>query len=378
MKINTLDLVNFRTYDRAKLSFDRMTNIFYGKNGRGKTNLLEAIFYGAYGMSHRTSKEDEMMRFSSEGMSVGVSYSALDGDHQIRVKRFDDMGRFKKETVMDGKKVSAREHYGRLSVVMFSPEDLMIVKGEPALRRRFMDLEISQTDPVYYDLLFKYGRIMRQRNQLLKQIREGTAQENSLDSWDEEMSSLGAKLLIKRVVNLKQLEKTASPIFARLSGETEKLDLFYAMKANDGKVLYPSGANMDEDQIASFYLTSLRERRLKDTMNGSTGIGIHRDDIRFAIDGKDARSFGSQGQQRCCALAMKFSQIAYVKDVSGEYPVLLLDDVMSELDRERRTQIISFIDEKVQTFITVNDRELIPEFSANKYFEIDNGSINEI
>lgn len=373
MKINKLQLVNFRNYDHCSVAFDKMVTVFYGKNGQGKTNILESIFYSSFGLSHRTNKEDEMVKFSSEGMAVLLDFTKEDGSHSIRMKRYTDNGKTRKEIKIDGKKTTAKDHYSFLNTVMFSPEDLQIIKGDPSLRRRFMDMEISQTDPVYYELLVRYRRVLKQRSSLLKGIRDRNEPQQPLAAWDEEISDTGAQILIKRLHNLKKLKEIAIPVFHILSNKIDLLEIKYEMKGNNGEVFYPEEETLQG--IKEFYMGSLKERRFKDIMQGSTGIGVHRDDLKTYINGVDSRAFASQGQQRCCALALKLSQIEYVKKVSGEYPVLLLDDVMSELDQYRRNQLISFINDKVQTIITVNDKTLIPDFGSNQYFNVDKGSI---
>ena len=373
MKINKLQLVNFRNYDHCSVAFDKMVTVFYGKNGQGKTNILESIFYSSFGLSHRTNKEDEMVKFSSEGMAVLLDFTKEDGSHSIRMKRYTDNGKTRREIKIDGKKTTAKDHYSFLNTVMFSPEDLQIIKGDPSLRRRFMDMEISQTDPVYYELLVRYRRVLKQRNSLLKGIRDRNEPQQPLAAWDEEISDTGAQILIKRLHNLKKLKEIAIPVFHILSNKIDLLEIKYEMKGNNGEVFYPEEETLQG--IKEFYMGSLKERRFKDIMQGSTGIGVHRDDLKTYINGVDSRAFASQGQQRCCALALKLSQIEYVKKVSGEYPVLLLDDVMSELDQYRRNQLISFINDKVQTIITVNDKTLIPDFGSNQYFNVDKGSI---
>ena len=375
MKINRLQLVNFRNYDHCAVSFDKMVTVFYGKNGQGKTNILESIFYSAFGLSHRTNKEDEMVKFLSEGMAVHLDFTKRDENHSVSIKRYNDQGRCHKEIKIDGKKTTARDHYSFFNAVMFSPEDLQIIKGDPALRRRFMDMEISQTDPVYYELLIRYRRLLKQRNSLLKGIRDKNQPQEQLDPWDEEISDTGSQILIKRIDNLIKLKEISVPVFTALSDRSDSLEIKYEMKGNDGTVFYPKKEPLQD--IKNFYIKSLKERRFKDIMQGNTGIGVHRDDLKTYINQADSRAFASQGQQRCCALALKLSQIEYVKKVSGEYPVLLLDDVMSELDRYRRNQLISFINDKVQTIITVNDKTLIPDLGSNRYFMVEKGSIEK-
>ena len=375
MKINKLQLVNFRNYDRCTVNFDKMVTVFYGNNGQGKTNILESIFYSAFGFSHRTNREDEMVKFSSEGMAVLLDFEKEDGPHSIRMKRYLEQGKYHKEIKIDGNKTTAKNHYSFLNAVIFSPEDLNIIKGDPGLRRRFMDMEISQTDSVYYELLIRYRRLLKQRNSLLKVIREDNQPQAQLATWDEEIADTGAQILIKRLSNIKKLKEICIPVFHILSNQADCLEIKYEMKGNNGQLFYPEEDNVKD--IKEFYLKSLNERRFKDIMQGNTGIGIHRDDFRTYINGLDSKAFASQGQQRCCALALKLSQIEYVKQVSGGYPVLLLDDVMSELDQQRRKQLIHFINDKVQTIITVNDKTLIPDFGSNRYFNVEQGNIKE-
>ena len=375
MKITKLQLVNFRNYDRCTVNFDKMVTVFYGNNGQGKTNILESIFYSAFGFSHRTNKEDEMVKFSSEGMAVLLDFEKEDGPHSIRMKRYLEQGKYHKEIKIDGNKTSAKNHYSFLNAVIFSPEDLNIIKGDPGLRRRFMDMEISQTDSVYYELLIRYRRLLRQRNSLLKVIREDNQPQAQLATWDEEIADTGAQILIKRLSNIKKLKEICIPVFHILSNQADCLEIKYEMKGNNGQLFYPEEDNVKD--VKEFYLKSLNERRFKDIMQGNTGIGIHRDDFRTYINGLDSKAFASQGQQRCCALALKLSQIEYVKQISGGYPVLLLDDVMSELDQQRRKQLIHFINDKVQTIITVNDKTLIPDFGSNRYFNVEQGNIKE-
>ena len=375
MKINKLHLLNFRNYEDCSVDFKDMVTVFYGKNGQGKTNILESIFYSSFGLSHRTNKEDEMMKFSAEGMAVFSDFIKEDGVHSIKIKRFWDNGKLYKEIKIDGKKSTAKDHYSFLNTVMFSPEDLQIIKGDPALRRRFMDMEISQTDPTYYELLVRYRRLIKQRNSLLKLIRENNQFQEQIDPWDEEISETGTRILIKRLNNIKRIKEISIPAFYNLSNKTDSLEIKYELKGNNGELYYPKEESFKG--LKDFYLKSLKERRFKDIMQGSTGIGIHRDDLKTYINGAESKSFASQGQQRCCALALKISQIEYIKEVSGEYPVLLLDDVMSELDQYRRNQLITFINDKVQTIITVNDKTLIPDFGSNQYFYVEKGCIRE-
>ena len=374
MKINKIYAVNFRNYSSCNLDFSSMINVFYGQNAQGKTNILEAIFYSSFGMSHRTFTEDDLLKISCKEMAVGVEYESFSGVHDIKIKKYQQLGRNKKEIFLDGTKVRPKEHYGSLNVVMFSPEDLQLVKGEPSLRRRFFDMQIAQTDPIYYDLLVKYNRVLQQRNKLLKEIRDNGGTPQQLEPWNKEFIVLATAIAKKRQLALEKLQAIAGEIYASITGNKETLTIKYELKANNGELLYPES---DFSAWEMFYTNKLKERERIDILRGNTGIGPHRDDIVLLLNDMSLKSFGSQGQQRSGALALKLSQLEYVRREIGEFPVLLLDDVMSELDNNRRAQLLLFIDGRVQTFITVNDRELIPELAGNVYFEIMQGSVRK-
>lgn len=375
MKINRIYAVNFRNYAVCNLKFTSMINVFYGANAQGKTNILEAMFYSAFGFSHRTSNEDDLLKLGSSEMAAGVEYESFSGQHEVKIKKYRQLERVKKEIFLDGAKVRPKEHYGALNVVMFSPEDLQLVKGEPALRRRFFDMQISQTDHIYYDLLVKYNRVLQQRNKLLKEMRESQSTGSSqLAVWDSEFIRLAAAICQKRLKALGKLQQIAGEIYASISGNSEALKVQYELKANNGQVLL-----LDDsfENLEDFYKEKLAERQNIDILRGNTGIGPHRDDLVLLLNDISLKAFGSQGQQRSGALALKLSQLEYVRREIGEFPVLLLDDVMSELDNNRRSQLLGFIDGRVQTFVTVNDRQLIPELGGNAYFEICQGNVKE-
>ena len=374
MKVEHLYAVNFRNYAALDLNFQAMINVFFGQNAQGKTNILEALFYSAFGMSHRTSSEEDLLRWGNNALATGVAYSNFSGRHEVKIKKYQQQNRWKKEIFLDDAKVRPKEHYGSLNVVMFSPEDLQLVKGEPALRRRFFDMQISQTDPLYYDLLVKYNRVLQQRNRLLKELRDGVGTLPALIPWNEEFIRLAAALSKKRLLALAKLEQIASDIYASITQYKEKLTVHYELKGNNGELFYPETADFCSEE---FYRNKLAERQSVDILRGNTGIGPHRDDLQLLLNNMSLRSFGSQGQQRSGALALKLSQLEYVRQEIGEFPILLLDDVMSELDNNRRAQLLQFIDGRVQTFITVNDKELITALPGTAYFNIVSGIINE-
>ena len=373
MKIKGLYLHNFRNYGLCSLQFPAMVNIFYGKNAQGKTNLLEAIFYAAFGMSHRTFQEDDLFGDGRREMAVKADFTSFDSDYEIKIKRYEQNGRIKKELLLDNVNIRAKEHYGTLNTVMFSPEDLQLIKGEPQLRRRFFDMQIAQTDKAYYELLVKYNRLLQQRNRLLKEIRDNNGDKGQLNLWNNELSASAAHIIKKRLAALEELLVIASGIYASIAGGSESMLINYALKTSNDFILQQS--DKSENEWQEFYLKELHERQVLDILRGNTSIGPHRDDLFFYVSGKLLKAFGSQGQQRSAALTLKLAQLEYVKNNTGENTVLLLDDVMSELDSERRTHLLKFIDGRVQTFITVNDKHLIPDLNNNAYFYIENGKV---
>lgn len=375
MKIQQISLINFRNYQNLNLRIEGLVNVFYGNNAQGKTNILESIFYSAFGMSHRTSNEDDLVRMSCRAMAAEVTFNNLYGAHTLRVKRQNISEKMKKEIVFDDNIIKSKEHYGTLNVVMFSPEDLQIVKGEPALRRRFLDMEIAQTNRYYYGLLLKYNRVLQQRNKLLKNARENGLDHGQLDVWNNEIAYAASEIICLRLNVLKKISCIACEIYKEITNQREELVVNYELKTNSSAIICSQEESVE--RWREWYLERLKERQTIDVLRGTTGIGPHRDDLLIKVNDNNLRAFGSQGQQRSGALALKLAEMEYVKDEAGEYPVLLLDDVMSELDSERRTQILNFIDGRVQTFITVNDKNLIPELACNRYFCVNEGSIGE-
>ena len=326
-------------------------------------------------MSHRTGNEDDLVKMSCREMAAEVTFNNLYGDHTLRVKRQNVCERMKKQISLDDNVIKSKEHYGTLNVVMFSPEDLQIVKGEPALRRRFLDMEIAQTNRYYYGLLVKYNRVLQQRNKFLKDARENVLDHAQLEVWNKEIANVAAEIITLRLKVLKKINSIAGAIYKEITNQKEELVVNYELKTNSSAIICSQ-----EDSLEcwrEWYLARLRERQTLDVLRGSTGIGPHRDDLSITVNENNLRAFGSQGQQRSGALALKLAEMEYVKKEAGEYPVLLLDDVMSELDSERRKQILNFIDGRVQTFITVNDKNLIPELACNRYFCVSEGSICE-
>lgn len=355
MIIESLELKNFRNYERSSFSFDEGTNILYGDNAQGKTNLLEAIYLGAMTKSHRGSRDFEMIRFGEEDAHVRIFFQKNAVRHRmdIHLRKNNHKG-----IAID--KIPARklsDLIGTLQVVFFSPEDLNIIKSGPGVRRRFLNSEISQMDRIYYSNLVDYSRILQQRNQLLKDLYRKPSLESTLDIWNEQLVSYGKRLIKVRRTYLEELNKVIREFHFSLTGGKERLDISYE-------------PDVAEDQ----FIKKLEHSREMDLKFHMTSAGPHRDDFKVLINGIDVRHFGSQGQQRSAALSLKLSELDFLEKQTGEMPILLLDDVLSELDRQRQGMLLSRL-RKGQTFITCTGMDELIEnnYPMNKIFHISKG-----
>lgn len=376
MEILRAKLVNFRNYANLDLKINSMVNVIYGGNAQGKTNFLEGIYYAAFGFPFRTKTDDEVKQFGKEGFLTEIEYQDNYGKNKLVVKRYKEQNKTKKTMTFNDNNISSKEHYGLLNIVLFGPDDLQIVKGEPGLRRKFLDMEIAQINKYYYQLLVKYNKLLAQRNRFLKNNKETPNVDwEELNSWDQELSKVAADVYAIRQVNLQKINAMSSVIYHKLTGKKETLEINYILKQASEEETQDN--SQDSAQIVYFYLNELKKRRKLDLLRGYTSIGPHRDDLLIKVDGNNLRAFGSQGQQRSAALALKLAEVEFIKETKEEYPVLLLDDVMSELDENRRQQLLSFINGKVQTFITLNDKKLVENLVESKYFKVEKGSIKE-
>lgn len=367
MQIQSITLKNFRNYEGQTVQFDPHRNIIIGENAQGKTNLVEAVYLCAFARSFRTANTREMIRFGESQASIDARVLSEDIDKRIQILLRSDG---KKMLKKDGKILKrASDLLRTIVVVVFSPEDLRIIKDSPDKRRNFLDKEISQLRPGYFESLHRYQEVVRQKNAFLKQIiyknggmlSKDSEEEGILDVLDMQLAEYGSKVIRQRREFVKLLNREASAIQQGISGGREELE-----------ILCKETVNPDE-----FYETLLRERE-KDLRNGSSGPGPHRDDLEFLINGKSAKKFGSQGQQRTIALTLKLAEIRIAKTLLGENAILLLDDVLSELDRERQKYLLQHIDD-IQIFITSADadEELLAEVEKGKIFRVENGRLTE-
>ncbi|WP_371375752.1 DNA replication/repair protein RecF [Sporomusa aerivorans] len=365
MRVNRLILRNFRNYVNINLEFTANINVFVGPNAQGKTNLLEALYLAAMGRSHRTNTEQELIRWDQSAASVEVNFARQEVENSLKIKLITNQN---KEILYNSHPLPAKEIIGSLNAILFSPEDLLLIKGAPALRRRFLDNEISQANPPYYRQLLNYNRMIHQRNNLLKKIREGKAGADLLEPWDNQLSAAAAIITQKRTEAVKKLSMLANLHNRKITGNRESLTVSYAIH----------GLEQDKfGDLHNWYQDQLNRQRRQDILSGSTGIGPHRDDLNFFVNGKNLRNFGSQGQQRTGVLALKLAELEFIKSETGEYPILLLDDVMSELDSARRSELLLFIRERIQTFITAADEQYFSQAKVGKFYRILNGTITE-
>ena len=341
MNIQSVRLHQFRNYTQETITFPKSIILLYGQNGQGKTNLLEALYLGGIGKSYKGMADTDLIQWDCGEGSVILDFVRSGVAQQIKVILSKTS---KKELWVNETKVPQKELVGTLNEVLFSPEDLQLIKGSPSLRRRFMDMEISQVNPAYYRLLLQYNRAVSQRNLLLKQMKyEGG---ESLEEWDRQIASFAAAIVRRRLDALRKMSFLAGVIHRRLTGGSELLTMDYVQPYGDG-----AGGITD----AQRYYDLLQEHRQDDIYRMSTSIGPHRDDLALAVGGADLKKYGSQGQQRTAVLALKLSELEYMKSETGEYPVLLLDDVMSELDAGRRQALLDFVRGRIQTFITTTE-----------------------
>lgn len=369
MNINTLILYNYRNYKQLKLKLSSNINIFTGYNAQGKTNIIEAVHLASIGISHRTRNESDLILWGSEKSQISISFSKknITSNLKISLKKHT-----RKELNFNGEIKKQKDLPGLLTMILFSPEDLMLIKGTPQLRRRFLDIELSQISSLYYNSLVQYNKILLQRNNLLKKIRENNQLIDMLDIWDKQLAQISAFIVEKRLRGIDKLSILANKTHNWISKNKEDLQIIYNLHNSSGVI------EKDVQNLNIFFQEALKKYRNKDIYRGTTSIGPHRDDIDFYINNVSLKSFGSQGQQRSCILSLKLAELEFLKDETGEYPVLLLDDVMSELDENRRKNLLSLLQEKnIQTLITATDTTLFSIHPKNKFFKVDKGLVSE-
>ena len=361
MIITRAQLTSFRSYEACELTPCEGVNVLLGDNGQGKTNVLEALYLCCTGRSHRTRQDRELIRWGAEYASVKLWAQRRDGSHDVEIV-LPALGR-RRIRIAGQEAARSGELMGHVTGVLFSPEDLRTVKDGPAERRRFVDMALSQVRPAYYYALQRYARALKQRNEALKAIAAQPALTATLDAWDEQLAAAGAELTVHRRAYIEQLNRVAAEIHRDISDARERLEIRYLPSVDAG----------DDAQSGLEALFGARETDLR---RMTTAVGAHRDDVQILVEGRDVRAFGSQGQQRTAALSMRLSELDVMREEIGEWPMLMLDDVMSELDPGRRRQLVSRL-KGIQTFITCTDAEDLAGAGVGKVWRVENGKLAE-
>lgn len=355
MYIESIELKNYRNYETLSLTFDRGTNIFYGDNAQGKTNILEAVYLCGTTKSHRGSKDREMIQFDSDEAHIRmfVKKEGISRKIDMHLKKNKSKG-----IAIDGIPIrKAGELFGILNLVFFSPEDLNIIKNGPGERRRFIDLELCQLNKLYLSDLSNYNHILNQRNKLLKDLSFQPSLISTLEVWDEQLAHYGTATIRSRRDFIDEMNGIIGEIHSNITGGKEEIQLLYEPSTSE-----------------EHFLSVLSQNRERDCRFKMTSSGPHRDDLCVKINGMDIRKYGSQGQQRTAALSLKLSEIYMVKKRIKDMPVLLLDDVLSELDSNRQNYLLNSISQ-VQTMITCTglDDFIDKRFHINKIFKVVDG-----
>ncbi|MDH7569443.1 MAG: DNA replication/repair protein RecF [Armatimonadota bacterium] len=368
MQIRRLMLTNFRTYAHVDLTLSAGTNVFVGANAQGKSTLLEAAHLLATSRSPVAGRESEMIRWGCEEASVAATV-ARDLRSEVRIEFLLSRTGGREMRVNDCRRTRVLEVVGQLNVVLFSAEDLELVRGEPAIRRRFLNLTIAQVSPQYCQSLLQYRRALEQRNRLLKIIRDTGKSDETLEVWSEQLVAAGSRLVQKRMEFIRELHQHAGHYHEEIGGAGEVLSVSYL----PGLPL--QGTQPVEDQ---FY-NRLRALRREEIARGTTLAGPHRDEVRFEVNGVDARVYASHGQQRTVALAVRLAQVQLMHERVGEPPVVLLDDAGPELDGARRGRLFSLVRRGCQSLITCTSLEALPEGVAGEAtcFRVEAGRVRE-
>ena len=355
MYITHIKLLNFRNYKNLEIDLNKNINIFYGDNGQGKTNIIESVFLCGMGKSFRTNKEQELINLEDKFSEIEISFQKKDRDGNIKIILEN-----KKSIFLNGVKIKKlSDLLGKINVVLFSPDDLEILKEGPNKRRRFLDMMISQLRPNYIYCLNLYLKTLEQRNNYLKQIKLEKKDENLLDIWDEKLAEYAEKIVKYRLEFMEKIKSKINKIHQEITDEKENFEISYITEA------------ITKEE----WLEKLNHSRKLDIIKGYTTKGIHRDDFLIFINGKQVNIYGSQGQNRTVILSLKLTELKIIEEEIGEVPILLLDDFMSELDEKRRNRLVKIM-QKTQVLITCTDPMELKNLNS-KFFKVENAKINE-
>ncbi len=369
MFIKTLSVCDFRNYEKESIEFNNNNNIIIGNNAQGKTNIIESIYMTSLGKSFRTNKDIEMIKFDKDQSKIKAQVINKYND-EINIEIFINK-KEKKMVKINGVKLNkTSEILKNIFIVIFSPEDLRIIKEGPEKRRKFIDRELCQIRPIYYHNLVKYRKILQQRNKMLKETQIDKINNELFDVWDEQLVHYGTLVVKDRSIFINKINEISKKIHQDITNSKEIIDVIYEPNIN---------IMVDDQNYKEKYFDLLKEKRKNDVIRKTTSVGPHKDDIKILINDIDARHYGSQGQQRTSALSLKLAEIKLIEEEIGEKPILLLDDVLSELDVNRQEYLINSLKE-LQTFITTTEvNHLVDKKIIDKqYYEVTEGQIKKV
>ena len=369
MIVNKLIIKNYRNFKEAEAELNNSLNVFIGDNGQGKTNLMESIYIASIGRTFRLNSENELINFFENKSTVEINI--IKNNYKIKIEIILEKNK-KKQVFINGVKLDkTSEMIGILNNVIFTPDDMKIIKGGPVERRKFINIDISQIKPKYKYLLNKYKKITGERNMLLKNYYTKYENKDIISIWNDYLVNTGTEISLYRNEYISKLKKAATEIYSSISGNKETLDIFY---------LSNIGCITDRDEVKKTFYEKINKNFKNEILKGASLYGPHKDDLIIKINGKECKYFGSQGQQRTAILALKLAEIEIIKEEAGEYPILLLDDVLSELDNKRKNYLIEHI-RGIQTIITSTDELELNNLTKNfnkKIFYINEGKISSI
>ena len=360
MWLKNLSIKQFRNYRDVEVNFNPKLNVFVGRNAQGKTNLLESIYFLALTRSHRTKTDKNLIQFEEEQLQVSGILQKKTASIPLEID-LTQKGRITKVNYLKQARLS--DYIGHMNVVLFAPEDLQLVKGAPAIRRKFIDIELGQIKPIYLSDLSSYNHILKQRNTYLKSTQN--IDETFLTVLDDQLVEYGCRIMNHRADFIQKMELFGKEKHFDISDQLEELSIRYK----------PSVNFVDKEHLAESFHIALQKSRSRDLFKKNTGVGPHRDDMIFMINGMEA-SFGSQGQHRSLVLSIKLAEIELMESITKESPILLLDDVMSELDNTRQLKLLETISHNIQTFITTTSLDHLQNLPDNlSVFTVDNGQL---
>lgn len=363
MFIESLEIKNFRNYDSQKVLFSRETNVIYGNNAQGKTNLLEALALFSSGKSYRRAPDKDLISYGEDFTKIFVKFDVSGVKKEAEIFITKNKTKFIKLCGVSLRKTS--ELLGSFKCVMFSPLELMLINGAPEMRRNFVDMVLCSLKPIYYDSLKKYYKILKQKNNLLKSKNKNILE--TLPVWNESLSEVGSEIMTYRSEFIDNINPESQKAYSEITKGKENLFIRYAPSINC--------ENFDKKALKEKLFEVMTKKMQTEIYQGVSSVGIHRDDFEFYINEKNAKSFASQGQQRSAIIALKQAEAKLIYEKTGEQPVLLLDDVMSELDDTRRKYILNNINER-QVIITCTDKTIAN--NGTKYFYVENGEVMEV